>query len=76
MLIDWFTVVAQAANFLVLVWLLKRFLYKPILGAMDARENESRHSFARQKRTKPRLRKRVRSYARPVKNSNEASRRV
>jgi F-type H+-transporting ATPase subunit b len=38
MLIDWFTVAAQAVNFLVLVWLLKRFLYKPILGAMDARE--------------------------------------
>ncbi len=38
MLIDWFTVVAQALNFLILVWLLKRFLYKPILGAIDARE--------------------------------------
>lgn len=38
MLIDWFTVAAQAVNFLILVWLLKRFLYKPILGAMDARE--------------------------------------
>ena len=38
MLIDWFTVVAQALNFLVLVWLLKRFLYKPILSAIDARE--------------------------------------
>lgn len=38
MLIDWFTVVAQAANFLILVWLLKRFLYKPILNAIDARE--------------------------------------
>ena len=38
MLIDWFTVVAQATNFLVLVWLLKRFLYKPILNAIDARE--------------------------------------
>jgi len=38
MLIDWFTVVAQAINFLILVWLLKRFLYKPILDAMDARE--------------------------------------
>jgi F-type H+-transporting ATPase subunit b len=38
MLIDWFTVIAQAANFLVLVWLLKRFLYKPVLGALDARE--------------------------------------
>lgn len=38
MLIDWFTVVAQALNFLILVWLLKRFLYKPILDAIDARE--------------------------------------
>ena len=38
MLIDWFTVVAQALNFLILVWLLKRFLYKPILDAIDTRE--------------------------------------
>ncbi|HTV30459.1 MAG TPA: F0F1 ATP synthase subunit delta [Xanthobacteraceae bacterium] len=38
MLIDWFTVGAQALNFIILVWLLKRFLYKPILNAVDARE--------------------------------------
>jgi F-type H+-transporting ATPase subunit b len=38
MLIDWFTVGAQALNFIILVWLLKRFLYKPILHAVDARE--------------------------------------
>ncbi len=38
MLIDWFTVSAQAVNFLILVWLLKRFLYKPILHAIDERE--------------------------------------
>ena len=38
MLIDWFTVVAQTTNFLILVLLLKRFLYKPILDAIDARE--------------------------------------
>lgn len=38
MLIDWFTVGAQALNFVVLVWLLKRFLYRPILAAIDARE--------------------------------------
>ena len=38
MLIDWFTVGAQALNFIILVWLLKRYLYKPILGAVDARE--------------------------------------
>jgi len=36
--IDWFTVIAQAINFLILVWLLKRFLYKPILHAIDQRE--------------------------------------
>jgi F-type H+-transporting ATPase subunit b len=38
MLIDWFTVIAQAGNFLILVWLLKRFLYTPVLAAIDARE--------------------------------------
>lgn len=38
MSIDWFTVVAQILNFLILVWLLKRFLYQPILDAIDARE--------------------------------------
>ncbi len=38
MLIDWFTVAAQVVNFLVLVWLLKRFLYKPVLTAIDERE--------------------------------------
>ena len=38
MLIDWLTVGAQVFNFLILVWLMKRFLYKPILHAIDARE--------------------------------------
>src|ERR1017187_854581 len=38
MLIDWFTVGAQAINFIILVWLLKRYLYRPILDAIDARE--------------------------------------
>lgn len=38
MLIDWFTVVAQILNLLILVWLLKHFLYQPILHAIDTRE--------------------------------------
>jgi F-type H+-transporting ATPase subunit b len=38
MLIDWFTVGAQALNFLILVWLMKRFLYQPILQAIAERE--------------------------------------
>lgn len=38
MKIDWFTVIAQIINFLILVALLKRFLYKPILQAIEVRE--------------------------------------
>ena len=38
MLIDWFTVIAQLINFLVLVWLLQHFLYHPIINAIDERE--------------------------------------
>ena len=38
MQIDWLTVAAQIVNFLVLVWLLQRFLYRPITGAMRRRE--------------------------------------
>lgn len=38
MSIDWFTFAAQLLNFILLLWLLKRFLYKPILNAIAARE--------------------------------------
>lgn len=38
MQIDWVTVLAQIANFLVLIWLLQRFLYGPITRAMARRE--------------------------------------
>lgn len=38
MLIDGFTVAAQVVNFMVLAWLLRRFLFGPIVRAIDARE--------------------------------------
>lgn len=37
MLIDWFTIGAQLVNFAILVWLLKRLLYRRVLRAMDER---------------------------------------
>lgn len=37
MAVDWFTLIAQIVNFLILVWLLKRLFYTQIIGAMDAR---------------------------------------
>ena len=42
MKINWFTVIAQVINFLILVWLLKKFLYKPILNAVNQREKKIR----------------------------------
>lgn len=38
MQIDWITVAAQIVNFLILVWLLHRYLYGPIVRAMNGRE--------------------------------------
>jgi F-type H+-transporting ATPase subunit b len=38
MSVDWFTVTAQGINFLVFVFLLRRFLYGPIIKSMDQRE--------------------------------------
>ncbi len=32
--------IAQGVNFLILIWLLKKFLYRPILEAVDQREQE------------------------------------
>lgn len=54
MQIDWLTVAAQIVNFLLLVWLLKRFLYGPIVNAMSQREQriEERLADAKHQREK------------------------
>ena len=46
MLIDPFVVIAQIINFLILVVLLKRFLYKPIAQAMEARSQRIERQLA------------------------------
>ena len=52
MQIDYFTIIAQIINFLVLVFLLRHFLYRPVIKAMDEREQKmvSRLKDAEQKR--------------------------
>ena len=57
MLMDWFTIGAQALNFLILVWLMRRFLYKPILHAIDAREQRIAKEIADADAKKSRSRK-------------------
>jgi len=46
MLIDWFTVAVQVVNFLVLIALLRRFLYGPVLRFIDDRQRAIDESLA------------------------------
>ena len=45
MLINWFTVIAQLINFFILVFLLQRFLYKPIVKTIRARQDEIKRNW-------------------------------
>lgn len=44
--IDWKLLAAQAVNFLVLLWLLKRFAYRPILSYLDERAKKIEQGLA------------------------------
>jgi F-type H+-transporting ATPase subunit b len=62
MLIDWFTVGAQIVNFAILVWLLKRFLYRPVLDALDAREKRIAERIEQAERTREQAERERQSY--------------
>lgn len=62
MKIDWFTFVAQVINFLVLVYLLKRFLYAPITAAMQAREDHFEERIQDAARSKEDAERRIGEY--------------
>ncbi len=44
--IDWWTLALEAVNFLILVWLLQRFLYKPVMGIVARRRQDVDATFA------------------------------
>ena len=64
MKIDWFTFAAQVVNFLVLVYLLKRFLYAPITAAMKTREDLIAQRFASANQTQQDAERRIEDYRR------------
>jgi F-type H+-transporting ATPase subunit b len=43
---DWSTLALQTVNFAILVWLLHRFLYRPVLRLIDARRDEIDKQYA------------------------------
>ena len=52
MQISGWTLVLQAVNFLVLVWLLSRFLYRPVREVVEKRKRLSEQAFADAERQK------------------------
>jgi F-type H+-transporting ATPase subunit b len=62
LLIDWFTVLAQIVNFLILVFLLHRFLYNPILNAMARREQRIADDLETAERKRREAREEIESY--------------
>lgn len=63
-MIDWFTVGAQIVNFLILVGLLKHFLYGPIVNAMDKREEKIRNRLQAAEEKRDQAENRVAEYER------------
>jgi F-type H+-transporting ATPase subunit b len=73
-LIDWFTVAAQIINFLILVALLKHFLYDRIIQAMDRREEKIRSRLQEAEDERKRAHEEAESYRRKngeLQNSQE-----
>ena len=44
--LDWTTFALEAINFLILVWLLRRFFYRPVLTVLEARRAETARTIA------------------------------
>ncbi|UCG67000.1 MAG: F0F1 ATP synthase subunit B [Deltaproteobacteria bacterium] len=62
MLINWFTVIAQIVNFLILVFLLKYFLYDRVIRAMDQREQKIQQRLQEAEEKKQEAEQEARSY--------------
>jgi len=60
--IDWFVLFAQIVNFLILVFLLKYFLYGRILSAMDARQAKIEASYAEARDQQDKARQEAQDY--------------
>jgi len=73
MQIEWITVSAQIVNFLVLVWLLHRFLYGPIIRAMDRREQRIAERLQEAERNREEAEGEARAY-REMQSALEAER--
>jgi F-type H+-transporting ATPase subunit b len=71
--IDWFVFFSQIVNFMILLFLLKKFLYGRIIGAMDAREAKIAARFAEVEQAREESRVSAEAYARKLRDLEERS---
>ncbi len=71
MQIDWFTVAAEIINFLILIALLKRFLYDRIIDVAEAREQKIGDRFAEAEEHKETAENEAKSYRRQQQELEE-----
>jgi F-type H+-transporting ATPase subunit b len=68
--IDWKILLLQIVNFLVLLWLLKRFVYKPFLGILAKRQKQIEEGVKKSRQAEESLAN-IRQLAQEVKVSQE-----
>jgi F-type H+-transporting ATPase subunit b len=66
--IDWFVFFSQIVNLLILVYLLKRFLYGRIISAMDAREAKIASTFEEAEKSRAEAREAAEKYEKTLKD--------
>ncbi|MCX7918924.1 MAG: F0F1 ATP synthase subunit B [bacterium] len=67
MQLDWSQIVTQIIGFLLLVWLLKKFAWKPILQLLETRRNKIIAEFERIDRTKQEVERLKQEYEQQLK---------
>jgi F-type H+-transporting ATPase subunit b len=72
--LDWTTLVLEMINFLVLVWLLKRLFYRPVLDVIERRRQEIAQQMAQAARTRQQAEQLQQQYERRLADWEEEKR--
>lgn len=74
MQIDYFTIIAQIINFLILVFLLRHFLYGPVIKSMNQREEKISSRLSEAEKRKKEAEQEAESYSKQLRELAEKSR--
>jgi len=74
--INWFLLITQIINFVIVLFILKKFLYKPILEVLDKRKKQIDDTFALQNQLQNEQVKLEESQKKVLKNAGEEGQRI